>query len=54
MTAFKVAPDPAILDMAQSLLEGVIVMENVVHMMQSTVHDAKDLIRQIRKRTIVP
>jgi uncharacterized protein Yka (UPF0111/DUF47 family) len=49
MTAFKVAPDPAIHRMAQSLLEGVIVLASGVHMMHHTVRDAQGMIRQIRK-----
>lgn len=51
MTAFKVAPDPSISKMAQSLLEGVIVLASGVHMMHSAVRDAPDMIRQIRKHT---
>jgi uncharacterized protein len=49
MTAFKVAPDPAILSMAQSILEGVILMEKAVRMMQSTLKDVNSLIGDIRK-----
>jgi uncharacterized protein len=49
MTAFKVAPDSAILSMAQSLLEGVILMEKVVRMMQSTLKDVNSSIGGIRK-----
>lgn len=49
MTAFKVAPDPAILSMAQSILEGVVLMEKVVRMMQSTLKDVNSLIGDIRK-----
>ncbi len=51
MTAFKVAPDAAISRMAQSLLDGVIILANGVHMMQSTVRDAPGMIHEIRKHT---
>ena len=51
MTAFKVAPDEAISRMAQSLLDGVIILENGVHMMQSTIRDAPGMIHQIRIHT---
>ncbi|MDD1743782.1 MAG: DUF47 family protein, partial [Methanomassiliicoccales archaeon] len=49
MAAFKVDPDPAIRGMAQSLLDGMIVLAAGVHMMHGTVHDPQGMISEIRR-----
>ncbi len=51
MVAFKVAPNPAICGMADSLLEGVKCLAAGVRMMSGPVKDPQGMITQIRRHT---